>query len=90
MSAEWSKSGTILHSNSRVTVAMEPVRVGPRVYHTFLVFGSLDSSGGDEGNYTCTGIVALSGSRQSVASATSNIAIESECQVLSVFILPFL
>ena len=53
VSAEWSKSGTILTTNSRVTVDEGPVAVGPLQYQTSLLLNSLDKTR-DMGNYTCT------------------------------------
>ena len=53
VSAEWSKSGTILTTNSRVTVDEGPVAVGPLQYQTSLLLNSLDKTR-DVGNYTCT------------------------------------
>ena len=53
VSAEWSKSGTSLTTNSRVTVDKGPVEVGPLQYQTTLLFESLDTTI-DEGNYTCS------------------------------------
>ena len=53
ISAEWSKSGTILTTNSRVTVDEGPVAVGPLQYQTTLLLNSLDKTR-DVGNYTCT------------------------------------
>lgn len=78
VSARWTKSGSTLLSNSRVTVGERLVRVGPRVYQTSLAFTSLDGSRGDEGNYTCSASIALSGTRVSTASATSFVEIPSE------------
>ena len=78
VSAQWTKFGSALVTNSRVTVGEIPVRVGLNVYQVSLVFSSLDRTSGDEGNYTCTGNVALSGTRISTASTTTNIAIASE------------
>ena len=53
VSAEWSKSGTILTTSSRVTVDEGPVAVGPLQYQTSLLLNSLDNTR-DMGNYTCT------------------------------------
>ena len=53
VSADWSKSGTSLTTNSRVTVDKGPVEVGPLQYQTSLLFESLDKTR-DEGNYTCS------------------------------------
>ncbi len=79
VSAQWTKSGAVLVTNSHVTVGEVPVRVGlTTVYQASLGFSSLDESRGDEGSYTCTGNIALSGFRISTASATTDIAIPSE------------
>ena len=53
VSAEWSKSGTILTTNSRLTVDEGPEAVGLLQYQTSLLFESLDKTR-DMGNYTCT------------------------------------
>ena len=53
VSAEWSKSGTSLTTNSRVTVDKGPVEVGPLQYQTSLLFESFDKTR-DEGNNTCS------------------------------------
>ena len=56
---EWSKSGSPLSSNSRVTVVELPVQVGPRLYQTSVLFNSLDKIR-DEGEYMCAVSVTLS------------------------------
>lgn len=53
VSAQWSRSGSILQSNSHVRV-VEPVRVEPLLYQTIVVISSLDKDEGDEGDYVCT------------------------------------
>ena len=53
VSAQWSRSGSILQSNSRVRV-VEPVRVKPLLYQTNVVISSFDKDKGDEGDYVCT------------------------------------
>ena len=53
VSAEWSKSGTSLTTNSRVTLDEGAVEVGPLQYQTSLLFKSLDKTR-DEGTYTCS------------------------------------
>ena len=53
ISAEWSKEGTSLTTNSRVTVDDGPVEVAPLQYQTSLQINSLDKTR-DEGDYTCT------------------------------------
>ena len=53
VSAEWSKSGTILTTNSRVTVDEGPIAVGPLQYQTSLLLNSLDKTR-DIGYYTCS------------------------------------
>ena len=55
---EWSKSGSPLSSNSRVTVEELPVQVGPRLYQTSVLFNSLDKIR-DEGEYMCAVSVTL-------------------------------
>ena len=53
--------------------------VGPRSYHSNLVFSSLDRSRGDEGDYTCTASVMGPGSpTPATASVSTIIAIHSE------------
>ena len=52
VSAKWSKSGSFLTSNSRVTVEERPVEVWPLKYQTSLLINSLDKSQ-DEGEYMC-------------------------------------
>ena len=53
VSAEWSKSGTILTTNTRVTVDEGPVTVGPLQYQSSLLFKSLDKTR-DKGDYSCS------------------------------------
>ena len=54
VSAHWTKSGSLLTSDSRVRVGEEAVEVSPLVYSTSLVFSGLDKARGDDENYTCT------------------------------------
>ncbi len=56
VSAQWSKDGSILTSSDYVTVGDDPVRVGPLLYQSTVVFSSLDGAR-DTGEYTCTGRV---------------------------------
>ena len=62
ISADWSKSGSTLTSDSRVSVGEEAVEVEPFLYSTSLVFSSLDQTVGDAGVYTCTVTVTPTGS----------------------------
>ena len=54
VSSQWSKSGSVLTSNSRMSVDEGAVEVGPLVYQSSLVFTSLDETRGDNGDYTCS------------------------------------
>ena len=56
---EWSKSGFPISSNSRITVEELPVKVGPQLYHTSVLFNSLDQTR-DEGEYMCAVGLTLS------------------------------
>ena len=58
VSSQWVKSGTILTSNSQVSVDKGAVEVGPLLYQSSLVFSSLNGDR-DEGNYTCSVTVSL-------------------------------
>ena len=54
VSSQWSKSGSVLTSNSRVSVDDGTVAAGPLLYRSSLVFTSLDGTRGDNGDYTCS------------------------------------
>ena len=54
VSSQWSKSGSVLTSNSRVSVDDGTVVAGPLLYQSSLVFISLDGTRGDNGDYTCS------------------------------------
>lgn len=73
----WTKSGSTLLSSSRVTVS-ETVQVNHSTYQRWIVFSSLDNKRGDEGNYTCSANIALSGSASPVAFATTEVVIAGE------------
>ena len=62
VSAHWTKSGSLLTSDSRVRVGEEAVEVSPLVYSTSLVFSGLDKARGDEGVYVCNATVTPLGS----------------------------
>ena len=72
-------SGTVLTSNSRLTVGEEPVEVGPLLYQSSLVFNSLDG-GEDNGNYTCSvnAILDSINVRGAAVSTTKDITVESK------------
>ena len=53
VSSQWSKSGSVLTSNNRVSVDRTVV-AGPLLYQSNLVFTSLDGTRGDNGDYTCS------------------------------------
>ena len=55
----WRKSDSRLSSNSRVTVEELPVQVGPQLYHTSVLFNSLNQTR-DEGEYMCAVSLVLS------------------------------
>ena len=81
VSADWSKSGSTLTSDSRVSVGEEAVEVEPFLYSTSLVFSSLDQTLGDTGNYTCTVTVTPTGSpldRPITAMATKVVQVQSK------------
>ena len=81
VSADWSKSGSTLTSDSRVGVGEEAVEVEPFLYSTSLVFSSLDQTLGDTGEYTCTVTVTPTGSPFNspvTAMATTEVGIESK------------
>ena len=73
----WTKSGSALLSNSRVTVS-ETMRVNQSTYQTWIAFSSLDNKRGDEGNYTCSANITLSGLTSPIASATTEVVISGE------------
>ena len=81
VTAQWTMSGTVLTSNSRLTVEEEPVEMGPLLYQTSLVFNSLDEME-DNGNYTCLVTVnAIPDSvnvRGAAISTTKTIKVESK------------
>ena len=81
VTAQWTMSGTVLTSNSRLTVEEELVQVGPLLYQTSLVFNSLDGRV-DNGNYTCSVTVdAIPESvnvRGAAVSTTKAITVESK------------
>ena len=81
VTAQWIMSGTVLTSNSRLTVGEEPVEVGPLLYQTSLVFNSLDG-GEDNGNYTCSvtvdAIADIVNVRGAAVSTTKAITVESK------------
>ena len=54
VSSQWSKSSSVLTSNSRVIVDDGTVVAGPLLYQSSLVFTSLDETRGDNGDYTCS------------------------------------
>ena len=81
VSADWSKSGSTLTSDSRVSVGEEAVEVEPFLYSTSLVFSSLDQTLGDTGDYTCTVTLTPTGYpfyRPVTVMATRVIQIESK------------
>ena len=53
VSSQWSKSDSVLISNSRMSVEGAVV-AGPLLYQSGLVFTSLDGTRGDNGDYTCS------------------------------------
>ncbi len=73
VSAQWSKDGSLLTSNSRVTVREDPVRVRALLYQSTVVFSSLDGAR-DSGEYTCTGRVNSS----DPASSAFTVALHSK------------
>ena len=81
VSADWSKSGSTLTSDSRVSVGEEAVEVEQLLYSTSLVFSSLDQTMGDTGDYTCTVTVTPTGSpfyRPVTVMATQVVQTESK------------
>ena len=54
ISSQWSKSGSVLTSNIRMSVDEGAVEVGPLLYQSSLVFTSLDGTRRDNGDYTCS------------------------------------
>ena len=85
---EWSKSGSPLSSNSRVTVEELPVQVGPQLYQTSVLFNSLDKTR-DEGEYMCAVSVTLSlEGYQDVtteSTATQSIDVPSKYVIINVY-----
>ena len=80
VSADWTKSGSALTSNSQVSVEEEPVEVEPFVYSTGLVFSSLNMTR-DEGQYNCTETVTPIGSplyNAVTVTATTMVEVESK------------
>ena len=77
VSSQWSKSGSVLTSNSRMSVDEEAVEVGPLLYQSSLVFSSLDRDR-DDGNYTCSVTVSLIGISPVTVTASHTISVESK------------
>lgn len=77
VSAQWSRSGSILRSNSRVRV-VEPMRVEPLLFQTSVVISSLDKDEGDEGDYVCTVKINSPRLEEVTVSSAEAIAIPSE------------
>ena len=90
VSADWSKSGSTLTSDSRVSVGEEAVEVEPFLYSTSLVFSSLDQTLGDTGEYTCTVTVSTGSPFNSpvTVNATTEVEIESKHSCF-IFMLPY-
>ena len=80
VSARWSKSGSALTSDGRVSAEEEAVEVEPHVYSSTLVFSSLDKTRGDDGNYTCTVTISAASSllRPVTVAATQTVLVESK------------
>lgn len=85
VSAQWSKSDSTLVSNSRLLVEMV-VEISPLLYEISLNFSSLNGTGGDDGNYTCTVWLTLSGAEGVTESATYSIYIQSKGKLHSLLL----
>ena len=81
VSSQWSKSGSVLTSNSRMSVDNRAVAVGPLLYQSSLVFTSLDATRGDNGDYTCSVTVSsidISGLLPVTVNTTHTVLVESK------------
>ena len=77
VSAQWSRSGSILQSSSRVRV-VDPVMVEPLLYQTNVVISSLDKDEGDEDNYVCTVKINSPRLEEVTVSSAETVEIPSE------------
>ncbi len=78
--SQWRRYNTALTQDNRRTITM-PQEVGPMLYHTSIIFNSLDKSR-DEGDYECNVdvIVERESSHLTIKdSASMSITVSSKC-----------
>ncbi len=80
--SQWRRHNTALTQDNRRTITM-PQEVGPMLYHTSIIFNSLDKSR-DEGDYECNIDVMIereNGQLRIMNTASKTIAVQSECDL---------
>ncbi len=91
--SQWRRYNTALTQDSRRTITM-PQEVGPMLYHTSIIFHSLDKSR-DEGDYECNVDVMIERKNSQLRimnSASQTIVVPSEChlnKLYTTFLHPF-
>ncbi len=80
--SQWMRYNTALTQDHRRTITT-PQEVGPMLYHTSIIFNSLDKSR-DEGDYECNVNVMIereNGQLRIMNTASKTIAVQSECDL---------